>query len=100
MSASCRHRGSAITPQKPRGTDVSTLAEDYLSARDGSVSDYHHGLDQGHRIGQAFFNALNLRDSRKLQGTVYDPFNAPGRVAAEHAVHRAIEWLLDTEDAP
>ena len=76
---------------------MSTLVEDYLVSRDGSVSDYHRGLDQGHRIGQAFFNALNLRDARRLQGTAFDPFHAPGGEAARHAVHRAIEFLLDTE---
>lgn len=72
---------------------MSTIAEDYLSGRDGSVTEYHMGLARGERIGQAFFNALNPKDRERLRGSLFDPFFKN----SSYGVRSAIDFLLDTE---
>lgn len=73
---------------------MSTLAEDYLNSRGGSPTTFQNCLTEGQRIGQAFFNALSEKDQERLRGTTRDPFYI------EHgpALHKVIEWLLDTEN--
>jgi hypothetical protein len=51
-----------------------TLGEWYLSESGGDVVRYHQGLKAGHRIGQAFFNALSSADKERVRGTIWDTF--------------------------
>ena len=71
-----------------------SLAELYLSGRGGSTLDYTRYLEQGQRIGQAFFNALSGEDQERVRGTIHDPFYHN----SNYHIQRAIEWLLETED--
>lgn len=63
-----------------------TLGELYLEAYDGSVQRYHEGLAAGHRIGQAFFNALSERDQLVLTGSDHDPYYSNEAKAVEKTV--------------
>ncbi len=68
-----------------------TLAEDYLSAY-GDLVTYHQGLRHGHRIGQAFFNALGMADRERLVGTSHDPFYADDSQSVESAIEQLLEY--------
>ena len=73
---------------------MTTLAEDYLQQFSWkAVWNYHHNLERGQRIGQAFFNALPEHKQHLLEMTLYDPFykNDSG------SVEKAIEFLLDNQ---
>lgn len=74
-----------------------SLGELYLKDRGGDVGLYNRNLADGQRLGQAWFNALSMTDRQRLAGTSKDPFHKDF-VAGAHAVHEAIEFLLDTED--
>lgn len=66
-----------------------TLAEWYLAESGGDVVTYHQGLSKGHRIGQAFFNALSRVDQERVRTKRADPFNKDTAIA----VHDAIDFL-------
>lgn len=72
-----------------------TLGEWYLSNADGDLLTYHQGLRHGHRIGQAFFNALSDSDQARIVSTLHDPFY--GNTSGD--VERAIEFLTRREPA-
>lgn len=74
-----------------------SMAELYLMDRGGSIVTYHQCLSAGHRLGQAFLNALCDIDQARLCGSLYDPFYA--EKDAGQKVEEAIQWLLDTEPA-
>lgn len=74
-------------------TEETSLAEDYLAGRGGSVYEYHYNMSEGQRRGQAFFNALSGRDQELIRGSGYDTFYTVGHAAIE----KAIEFLLDNE---
>lgn len=73
---------------------TNTLGEQYLIDRGGSIQSYHRYLEQGHRLGQAFFNALSRKDQDRLRGHILDPFN---RAFNEQDLVKTIEFLLETE---
>lgn len=70
-----------------------TVTEDYLDGRGGSSEAFRMYLQQGQRIGQAFFNALGPADQEILRSTAQDPFYESGQAL----IHLAIEFLLDNE---
>jgi len=74
--------------------ELTTLGEDYL-AQFGSecVRDYHRYLTYGQRIGQAFMNALPLKERARLTGTLVDCF-----YKNDNSVADAIEYLWSIED--
>lgn len=74
---------------------MSTLAEDYLKGKNGSIEIFHEGLKEGQRLGQAFFNALSKKDQERVRGTLKDPFY----VQHGPALHMTISFLLNTEKA-
>lgn len=78
---------------------MATLAELYLKDRGGSVTEYHLSLEQGQRLGQAFFNSLSGTDQERVRATVYDTFLLD-KGMAELRIRIAIEHLLETEDDP
>ena len=46
----------------------------WLEDHDGDPEQFVRWRSQGHRLGQAFFNALHERDQRRIQATPVDPF--------------------------
>lgn len=68
-----------------------TLTELYLQDNGGDVAKYHHGLNSGWRIGQAFFNALSSADQGRLVGTSNDPFYS----ISPAKVEETIGWLMN-----
>jgi hypothetical protein len=70
-----------------------TLAEDYLMGRDGYPGKMVVYLEEGQRLGQAFFNALSEEDQERIRSTPYDPYHT----TTTADLYRAIEFLLDTE---
>ena len=75
---------------------MSTLAEDYLSGRGGSVYEFHYELGQGISLGTAFFVSLSGTDQDRLDNTKYDPSGFDAAIG-KLKIHKAIEYLLDTE---
>lgn len=55
-------------------TDEHDLLEWYISESGGDLVRYHQDLLAGHRVGQAFFNALSREDQERLRATSHDPF--------------------------
>lgn len=70
-----------------------TLAEDYLIGRGGSIQDFHDALYRGQRLGQAFMNSLSQKDYVRLTGSIYDCFYK----TKQEDIYKSIEWLLDNE---
>lgn len=64
--------------------DVSHLFEDDVI--DACIDDFEIGITLGHRLGQAYFNALGETERNLLRGTKYDPFyfDSVSRVLAAH----------------
>ena len=66
-----------------------TLAETYLLWSGGSTQSYRKYLNEGQRLGQAFFNSLIDSDQHKLSGTPHDPFHKNDQAS----IHDAIDFL-------
>lgn len=72
---------------------MASIVELYLEERGGSPYEYNRNLEDGQRLGQAFFNALSGVDQERLRGTIRDPFYK----LSERKLEEAIEWLLESE---
>lgn len=71
---------------------MTSLVEEYLELQGGSPEKYRLNLEQGQRLGQAFFNALSSVDQGRLVGTMRDPFYSN----EQSKIIETLEFLIDT----